>query len=88
MATYWEIRVVDGLSVVCETKMPGSLSEKEICEVLRRICCQFLTVNEICEGSYRRGTVGRNTLLEARRELKLITIGENPHVTAERKICG
>jgi hypothetical protein len=84
---YWRIRGMNGFEPFFERSIPaGSLSERQVEQILVRMACIHLTESEIFAASLRPNASGRTELLSVHRNgdgpFGLWTDG-NPYYTAQ-----
>ena len=64
-------------------EMPGHLSEQEVSVILQRLVCRNLSEDDIIKASLRKNDTGYSPFLERTGRSVPISIGDNPHYTAE-----
>jgi len=80
----WIITKYNSLETEAEWKLPGSLSESEIEQILQRLVCADLSPSEIINASRRRDDPLRASFLDRVGEGSPISYGDNPHYVAKR----
>ena len=85
---FWVIRGYDSAQLIFERRLPlGSLSEREVGQMLQRLAARDLTCDEVVRSSLRKRAKGYIGHLEIHRDARraggfcLMTTG-NPHFTA------
>ena len=83
MAKVWKITRWDGNESSPVGTLPGHFAESAIANVLQRLLCRELTVDEILRSSLRKDTENYSPLLERVGRGRPMSYGTNPHYSAE-----
>ncbi len=82
MSGHYRIRGYDSLELIFEKEVPGNFSQKEICEILLRLTCTTLSLDEIVDSSRRRNDSLRKLFLDRIGRSLPIQYGHNPYFEA------
>ena len=80
----WKIDEYEGSKLLGTYLAPGNLTASEVKRILCQMYARHLQPHEVISSNLRRGMRGKTEILEIFDNKGVISIGENPHLTARK----